>query len=150
MEILFSVVFFTLLALASFWDLRTFRIPNWVTLPGYIVLAAMSFTGGGKEGFEFFLSSCHSFGFMVLLAWGLNGKMGMGDAKLSLSIGGVLGLYYWLFSLLLASMLGLLVALWLTRCGEDEAGDMPIPFAPFLSIGAVLAYWLKLRGYVLL
>jgi prepilin signal peptidase PulO-like enzyme (type II secretory pathway) len=70
--------------------------------------------------------------------------MGLGDAKFSALIAVAAGLLPWLVTLFIASVAGLAFAvamLWLFR--RDLRAR--IPFAPFLTIGAVFAILLK--GY---
>ena len=145
MNLLLSIVFLLLLIAASIWDMLTLRIPNWLTVPGFIIVAILSFLGG-KEMLNFFFSALFSFTLLALLSWKLKGRLGMGDVKLSLSISGVLGIYYWLVSLFIASAIGLCAALWIIW--ESKGGDRekPIPFSPFLSIGAAIAHLMGVKG----
>lgn len=65
------------------------------------------------------------------------GKMGLGDAKLYLSIGAVLGPFGTLFSLIAASMLGTVIGYSLRFCGRLKPRQA-IPFVPFIAGGVFL------------
>ncbi len=141
-----SIVFFSLLLTASIWDVMTFTIPNWLTIPGCAVLAAITFFNG-QDLLSFALSASFSAGFLAVLSWILKGRLGMGDVKLSLSISGVLGIYYWLISLFIASAISLCTAFWISWDKTGNGRGKPIPFAPFLTIGAGIAYWMRAKGF---
>ncbi len=100
----------TVLAVATFTDLRSRRIPNWLVLPFLVVGVAVAtwlqgWTGLGKslEGLGLGLLL---FG---ILAW--MGGMGMGDVKLCAAIGAWVGPHQLILALVLTGMAGGLMAL---------------------------------------
>ena len=129
---LFCVVLVTLSAS----DLRHRLVPNVIVLPAAaVVLAARTALdpsvewAAGALGASLFL-------FLAVLAYPKG--MGMGDVKLALLLGAMLGR-----TVPVALMLGMLAALvpsvvLLARHGS-AARKMAIPFAPFLSLGGVVA-----------
>lgn len=78
------------LILASIEDVRSLRIPNWVTLPGMAV--GLSYFGltKGYEGFLFSLSGALTGGALLTIPY-LSGGIGAGDVKLMGAVGSVLG-----------------------------------------------------------
>jgi prepilin signal peptidase PulO-like enzyme (type II secretory pathway) len=80
-------------------------------------------------------------GYLSFLALGCltKGKIGQGDAKLSAYIALLNGLLGWLFSVLAASLLGIVAFTILYLSGKMDRKDS-IPFAPFLSSGALIIY----------
>ena len=87
---------------------------------------------------EWALGAFGAAGFLFLAALAYPGGMGMGDVKLALLIGALLGR-----TTPVGLMLGLLLALvpsvvLLARHGS-RARRLAIPFAPFLAAGAVVA-----------
>jgi leader peptidase (prepilin peptidase) / N-methyltransferase len=131
-----AAFFCSVLVTISATDLSHRIVPNVIVLPAAaIVLAAQTVLDPSVEwalaalGASFFL-------FVVALAYPKG--MGMGDVKLALLLGAMLGR-----AVPVALMLGMLAALvpslvLFTRHGT-AARKMAIPFAPFLALGAVIA-----------
>jgi leader peptidase (prepilin peptidase)/N-methyltransferase len=117
-------------------DLERRIVPNGVVLPaGAVVLALQT---AGHPSAEWALGAAGAAGFLFLAALAYPGGMGMGDVKLALLIGALLGR-----TTPVGIMLGLLLALLpsavlLARHGA-RARRLAIPFAPFLAAGAVVA-----------
>jgi leader peptidase (prepilin peptidase)/N-methyltransferase len=132
--------FFCLVLVAlSAADLRYRRVPNVVVLPAAaVVLAAQTALHPSPE---WALGGLAGGGFLFLAALAYPAGMGMGDVKLALLLGFLLGR-----SVGVALMLGMVAALLpsvvlLARHGA-KARKMGIPFAPFLALGGVVAlFW---------
>ncbi|MDC7224656.1 MAG: A24 family peptidase [Spirochaetales bacterium] len=147
MDFIFDILWAIFLIVASYIDLKTYRISNLITLGGFIVLITLkgfyikTFPG------SFLISSLAAFSVMLIFFFISKGKLGMGDVKLSLITGGVLGLYYWFISLFLASLTALLILGTLIFL-KKWAKEKPFPFGPFLSFGALAAWGLQ-KGAIL-
>ena len=117
-------------------DLERRIVPNRVVLPsGAAVLALQT---AAHPSPEWALGALGAAGFLLLAALAYSGGMGMGDVKLALLIGALLGK-----TTPVGIMLGLLFALvpsvvLLARHGA-RARRLAIPFAPFLAAGALVA-----------
>lgn len=117
-------------------DLSHRIVPNTIVLPAAaIVLAAMTVL---EPSAEWALGAFGASLFLFLAALAYPKGMGMGDVKLALLLGAMLGR-----NVTVALMLGMLAALvpsivLLVRHGS-AARKMAIPFAPFLSFGGVVA-----------
>lgn len=120
-------------------DLMSFRVPNAVTYPALLgaliagallpdVSIAEVLIGGALAGVVFLLPA--------LFTGGVG--MGMGDVKLAAFVGLALGLTNVAPALLLTALGGGAVALLLLLTGLRKKGD-PIPYAPFISAGALAA-----------
>lgn len=138
--------FLLLLLIASAIDLKRYKIPNLLTLGGTVVLFVLEWIYSGHFPKAFLISSLFSFSIMLLFIFLSKGKLGMGDAKFCLLTGGYLGLYYWLISLFFASAAALLLMLPILKWKKKDKST-PIPFAPFLSLGAIIALYLQKEGY---
>lgn len=106
------------LTLAGFIDVRTHRIPNWLTYPTIILgLGLAYFNGGGA------LLVNHLLGFFAaglpLLVMFLSGSLGGGDVKLMAGVGAFLGFPLAVNALISAIMVGglfaLLILIWQGR-----------------------------------
>ena len=76
-------------------------------------------------------------GVLLLVRVLSGGKMGLGDVKLYLSIGAMLGPWYGLLSFVLACTFGCVVGLFMRVLGLLQKGDL-IPFVPYISMGVIV------------
>lgn len=125
-------------------DLERRVVPNRVILPAAAAVLVLRTIADPSP--EWALGALGAAGFLFLAALAYPGGMGMGDVKLALMIGALLGL-----TAAVALMLGLLFALvpsivLFARHGAG-ARRMAIPFAPFLAAGTIVA--LFAGGYLL-
>lgn len=117
-------------------DLERRIVPNRVVLPAAAAVLLLQTISHPSP--EWALGAIGAAGFLLLAALAYPGGMGMGDVKLALLIGALLGV-----TTPVGIMLGLLLALvpsavLLARHGAS-ARRLAIPFAPFLAAGAVVA-----------
>jgi leader peptidase (prepilin peptidase)/N-methyltransferase len=117
-------------------DLERRIVPNRVVLPAAAAVLVLQTVSHPSAAWA--LGAVGAAGFLFLAALAYPGGMGMGDVKLALLIGALLGL-----TTPVGIMLGLLFALvpsavLLARHGA-RARRLAIPFAPFLAAGAVVA-----------
>lgn len=124
------------LVVATATDLERRIVPNRVVLPASVAVLALNTIAHPSP--EWALGAVGAAGFLLLAALAYPGGMGMGDVKLALLIGALLGR-----TTPVGLMLGLLLALvpsavLLARHGA-RARRLAIPFAPFLAAGAIVA-----------
>jgi leader peptidase (prepilin peptidase)/N-methyltransferase len=124
------------LVVATATDLERRIVPNWVVLPAAVAVLALQTAWHVSPAWA--LGAVGAAGFFFLAALAYPGGMGMGDVKLALLIGALLGR-----TTPVGIMLGLLFALvpsavLVARHGRG-ARKLAIPFAPFLAAGAVVA-----------
>jgi leader peptidase (prepilin peptidase) / N-methyltransferase len=133
---LVAAFFCAVLVTVSATDLEHRIIPNRVVLPAaVVVLAAQTLL---QPSPEWVLAALGAAGFLLLAALAYPAGMGMGDVKLALLMGAMLGR-----SVPVALMAGMLLALvpsivLLARHGS-AARKMGIPFGPFLALGSLVA-----------
>jgi leader peptidase (prepilin peptidase)/N-methyltransferase len=117
-------------------DLEHRIVPNRIVVPAAaVVLAARTLIDPSPE---WALGALAASGFLLLAAIAYPAGMGMGDVKLALLLGAMLGR-----GVAVAMMIGMVAALLpsivlLVRHGS-AARKMGLPFAPFLALGAVVA-----------
>lgn len=120
-------------------DLLAYRVPNVITYPailGALVVGATVSGAGIKE-----VLAGGGLGAAVLLVPSLltgGVGMGMGDVKLVAFVGFALGFENFVPAMLFMALLGGAVAVVLLATGLRERGQ-PIPYAPFISAGAITA-----------
>jgi leader peptidase (prepilin peptidase) / N-methyltransferase len=131
----------------AFIDAELKRLPDSLTLPSYLVAAALlgmaaAFTDHGGTRFTHALAGMVALGLLYGLQWiVVPGQIGLGDVKLSGVLGlylGWLGLRAWLVGLCAGFILGALysVALLVTRRASLKS---EIPFGPFMLAGTLVA-----------
>jgi prepilin peptidase CpaA len=99
-----------LLLTATFYDIRYHRIPNWLTLGGWVVGIGLNGIVGGSE---LVIPSIYGWGIALLLTipfW-LLGWMGAGDIKLVAAVGAFVTNHYILPILAAIAFSGVLLAL---------------------------------------
>ena len=141
-QIVLAGVYCIILAAVSYTDLRERRIPNKIIVPALILaLGSMFFTVGWTSAL---LGGLVGALVMLIPVFAFGGHGGMGDVKLALFIGLILGFPDILFALILAHLLA--VTLWLGVFLKRLDRKSLVPFAPFLAAGALLflllPYWL--------
>lgn len=80
----------SVLLIAGVSDIRSHKIPNWLTYPTMFVAIAYHTTMNGLSGLLFSLEGL-ALGIAFLLVFYLLGGMGAGDVKLMGAVGGLLG-----------------------------------------------------------
>ncbi len=159
LEILDFIRIVLILALAylAYIDLRTFRLPDVITMP--LILAGLCFNSFSRLRF---ISPQESiFGGLVgfLLLWLLNrlyryikkqDGIGMGDAKLLSALGAWLGWAALPSILFLASISGIIGGMIWLRLNKQNHGS-PFPFGPFLIFAGIIELlWPQLLQNLLL
>jgi leader peptidase (prepilin peptidase)/N-methyltransferase len=137
-ETLVVAAFCATLAVVSTIDIETRRIPNRIVLPASAVgLVAVALLQPDQLG-EALLAGVAAFAFFCVPGLISRRWVGMGDAKLALLIGIVLGADT-LSALFLASIGGGLFAATSIAVRGRAALAATFPFGPFLAAGAALA-----------
>ena len=148
----YYTVAFALLLVIAVYDLRHKIIPDAFAL----ALAIFTFIGlflFNSYGFYPHIPSLLEFLAGPIIAapfaffWLVSkGKwMGLGDAKLAISLGWLLGLSRSLSGLVLAFWIGMVVGLSFVIFGKKYGMKSEIPFAPFMVLGALLAFLFELH-----
>jgi len=92
------------LALIAGWiDWRSRRIPNWLTVPGFLIGVSVNMLAGGWSGLKTSLLGA-GLGLLVLLPFVFLRSLGAGDWKLAGALGAFVG-WKALFDLLMGSVL---------------------------------------------
>ena len=145
-----AAVFCIALVAVSATDLEHRIIPNKIVLPAaVVVLAAQTALHPSPE---WALCALGASGFLFVAALAYPAGMGMGDVKLALLMGAMLGRTVGV-ALMLGMVAALLPGIVLLAKHGQKARKMGIPFGPFLALGSVIAlFWghAILDGYLAL
>jgi prepilin peptidase CpaA len=138
-----------LVVVATVTDLRSRRIPNWLTMP---FLATGLAVGGVTGGLTGLARSAEGAGLAILLlgAFCLLRGMGWGDLKLCTAVGAWLGPGQLILALIATAVAGGVAAvaalLWRgtgyklpTRLQIDDPAAFTLPYAPAIAVGTVFA-----------
>lgn len=122
-------------------DLKIRIIPDAISLPGTLLALAVSPWSGLTTPLDALVGCFSGIGGLFLVAWvyevvrGREG-MGFGDVKLLGMIGATLGWQALVPTLLLASLAGAAVGIGMVLASGRRDLALPIPFGPFLALGA--------------
>lgn len=157
------------LAVASFTDLRSRRIPNWLVLPFMVAGIAVSGWLHGWQGIGQSVGGL-ALAALVLGAFSLMGGMGMGDVKLYAAIGAWIGPSQLILAMVITAMAGGVMAIGWAVCGGflgdllRGSGDLIVglkqrglrphpdlvlanplarkmPYAPAIAIGTLISFF---------
>lgn len=142
----YAFTFSTLIVIA-FYDFKHQIIPDKLA----IILAVSSFVGlflFNQNGLDIHMPSLMDMasGFIIALPFLLlfivsqGAWMGLGDAKLAVSLGWLLGLSRAISGVFLAFCVGAFISVFLVILSRKYNMKSEIPFAPFLVFGAILAF----------
>ena len=164
-----------LAALAGWTDLRARRIPNWITVPAFVVGVAVNTILNGREGLKAALLGA-LLGFGLLLPFYLLRSMGAGDLKFVVALGAFTGpgrlLDVLIGSVFVAGAMALALVIYKRRLLQtlrnighilislvtfrlpgshvtlDDPNSLKIPKGVALSLTVVFYAFLQLRGVV--
>ena len=133
-----------ILVYLAYYDLRTFRLPDVITLP--LILLGLLFNSLSNQRFISFQDAIIGATLGYTCLWLLNllyrivkkqDGVGMGDAKLLAALGAWLGWFALPSILLMASLTGLIGGIiWLQWNKQNHRSAFP--FGPFLAIAGII------------
>lgn len=136
-EVAIDLVFLTMLAAVTLTDLEQRIIPNKILLAGAILCLLIAAPTDPSGLPERLIAAAAAGGLLFLVALAYPQGMGLGDVKLTATMGLFLGRAV-APALLLALLAGSVVGLALIARHGAKARKMAIPFGPFLALGGVV------------
>lgn len=139
------------LVYSTIFDLKYMILPDWSTFMLILLAFGLGILEPSPTLFSGLLAAGGSAGFLGLLHWITRGQgMGLGDVKLAIFMGMLLGWSRVVIAFYIAFMVGALVGVGLMAF-KKAGRKSQIPFGPFLILGTVVAWWwgeeiLKLAG----
>jgi leader peptidase (prepilin peptidase)/N-methyltransferase len=117
-------------------DVLAYRVPNVVTYPAIIAAIVIGMVMPDANRADAGLGGLVMGGTFLAMSIATRGGMGMGDVKLALFIGFALGLTLAIMAMLITALAGGVIAVGLMISRLRGRRD-PIPYAPFLALGAL-------------
>ena len=147
----YYAIVLSLLIVIAFYDLRHKIIPDALS----IAFGLLSFLGlffFNEYGFSIHIPTVLQFfsGFIIALPFALfwlvskGTWMGLGDAKLAIGLGYLIGLARALSGMVIAFWSGAILGILLVLFSKKYGMKSEIPFAPFLIFGTVVAFFFEL------
>lgn len=131
----------TALIIVSFIDLEHQIVPDVITLPGLALGLLLSALFLPITFMDSLMGALLGGGLFYAIAAIYEGGMGGGDIKLIAMIGAFIGWQQVLLTIFLAAFVGSVIGLALLVTKRKKRRD-PIPFGPFLALGAIVAlFW---------
>lgn len=137
-------IFVSILLVLSMIDLKSYFLPDSLTFSLIVLGMAFSFLAGFPIELSFVGASTYAFPFLIIYGFGeyifKKEALGFGDIKLAAGIGAFIGytgfynLYLWFT---ITFVLGSIISLTLIGLKIKERKEQ-IPFAPYLSLAAVI------------
>ena len=138
-QLIIEVIVWTLILTAAMIDLKKLILPNFLIFPAILLSIAHSILLKTPliEGLFNFLLPALSFMFLGLLINKVTKKesFGLGDVKLLIVLGGILGYYLAFISIFLAALTALLSLGLLSLLKKKKLND-PVAFGFYLTIAA--------------
>jgi leader peptidase (prepilin peptidase) / N-methyltransferase len=130
-----GVCVLTWLTALSVYDVRERRLPNWLTLPGGVVVLAVSAAAG--RGVPAVLGAVGLAGLYLVVHLVAPAAMGAGDVKLAVGVGGLTGSFGFDVWALAALGAPVLTALW--ACLALVRRQPTVPHGPSMCIATLVA-----------
>jgi prepilin signal peptidase PulO-like enzyme (type II secretory pathway) len=150
-----SFLFWFVLLTITGSDLRYRLVPNALSYTSFLLLVVCVPLSGAHPITFSLLGAILGFASVYVIHIGTRRRgIGLGDAKLYLCIGSVLGPWLALLSFVIAAFAGSIVGIVLTLLGRLSRKE-PIPFVPFIAIGVAVSMFFGsefltwYRGYFL-
>jgi leader peptidase (prepilin peptidase) / N-methyltransferase len=135
---LLGAYFCTALVLLSIIDFEERRLPNVIVLPSFGLVLTAHLVLYPERAAEWTIAAVGAALFLFLPTLLMPGAMGMGDFKLALLLGGMLG-WAVVTALFVGAIAGALVAIGVLIVRGSSARKQMIAFGPFLAFGGVVA-----------
>jgi len=131
------IFFWFLLMMIVATDISSMRVPNVLSLPGAAICLLASTWVGMQPLWHAVLGAATAYLLLLFIHIVSRGNMGMGDVKLFLSIGVMLGPVGSLEALVAASFSGVVIGL-ILRLSKLLKRRAYMPFVPHIAVGVIL------------
>ena len=129
------------LAVLSLYDFRERRLPNWLTMPGAVLILAVAAVAG--RGAPASLGAIGLAGVYLIVHLISPASMGAGDVKLAAGVGGLTGAFGFDVWALAAVIAPLLTAMWACVCVVRRS-ETAVPHGPSMCLATGAAMTLAI------
>jgi leader peptidase (prepilin peptidase) / N-methyltransferase len=120
----------------SVYDIRERRLPNWLTMPGAVVILSVAVAAG--RGVPAFVGAIGLAGLYLVVHLIAPAAMGAGDVKLATGVGGLTGAFGFDVWALAAVAAPLLTAVWAV-VSVIRRSESTMPHGPSMCVAALAA-----------
>lgn len=129
------------LAVLSLYDIRERRLPNWLTVPGALVILAVATAAG--RGVPALVGAGALMGMYLVVHLIAPAGMGAGDVKLAAGVGGLtgaFGVHVWAVAAMAAPLLTAVIAL----VSVARRAETTVPHGPSMCLATMAAAMLAI------
>jgi leader peptidase (prepilin peptidase) / N-methyltransferase len=135
---LLGAYFCAVLVLLSIIDIEERRLPNVIVLPSFVLVLTAHLILYPERAAEWTIAAFGAALFLFLPTLLMPGAMGMGDFKLALLLGAMLG-WAVITAIFIGSIAGALVGIGVLMTRGSGARKQAIFYGPFLAFGGIVA-----------
>ena len=128
-------------------DVLAYRVPNVVTYPAILAAIVIGAVMPEASPANVWAGGLITGGTFLAMSIATRGGMGMGDVKLAFFVGFSLGLVFGVMAMLITAIVGGAIAVLLMVTRIRDRHD-PIPYAPFIAIGATWVMLMQGTAFV--
>ena len=134
MSVFSAAVFVAVSLPLSIFDIRSYRVPDFIVLPG-LALGMIASSISGAPTLVLLAEMAVIGGLFLLVKYLTDGKMGVGDVKYALFVCACVGGMRTLLSVFVATILGLFTYGVFALIRGKQGLDRPLPFVPYIAGG---------------
>lgn len=124
-------------------DIKNFRIPRIIVYPAMLIAFILNIFLYKQPVANEIIAVALGFLPFYVIRIATKGKMGFGDVYFSAFLALLLGIERWFLMVFISSSLAIMFAIISIYAGKMDI-NAKIPFAPFLSFGALLSFYIPL------
>lgn len=128
-------------------DVLAYRVPNVITYPAIVAAIIVGSFMPDASMRNMWAGGLIVGGTFLAMSIATRGGMGMGDVKLAFFVGFALGLVFGVFAMLITAIAGGVIAVLLMLTRIRDRRD-PIPYAPFIAMGATWVMMMQGTAFI--
>jgi prepilin signal peptidase PulO-like enzyme (type II secretory pathway) len=147
LSMLIVAVYISALIICTGTDVLAYRVPNVITYPAILGAILIGSLAPDADRADVWLGGIITGGVFLAMSIVTRGGMGLGDVKLAFFTGFALGLTFAIPALLITAIAGGIIAVLLMVTRVRGRKD-PIPYAPFIAMGALYVFLARGTAFI--